>query len=110
MSTDRISWPTLLTGPYCVVVQVECVFYGPFKEVAGERTVRLSTDAETVRELLADLERRYPEFEGHLVDGSSLAGDTVVTEDNRDVRHLEGLETPVDPSATYRLVPSVYGG
>lgn len=91
-------------------MQIECVFFGPFRESVGEKTVRVETEGETVGDLLRDLEDTYPALEGELVDGDSFAGSTVVTADKRDVRHLDGLETELDETAVYRLVPSVYGG
>ncbi len=95
-----------------LVVQLECVFFGPFRDAVGEKTVRYETEAETVGDLLTDLETAFPGLEGELVadDGAGLAGDTVVTKDQRNVVHLEGLETELDPDAVIRLVPSVYGG
>ena len=91
-------------------MRVECAFFGPFREDVGEERVCLETEAETVGELLSELERTYPVLEGRLVDGDDLAGKTVVTKDKRDVRHIDGLETPVEGDAVFRLVPSVYGG
>ncbi len=94
------------------VVQLECAFFGPFRDAVGEKTVRYETEAETVGDLLTDLEAAFPGLEGELVadDGAGLAGDTVVTKDERNVVHLEGLETPLEDGAVIRLVPSVYGG
>ena len=103
-----IDFKTKATIP--TVVQIECVLFGPFREDVGEKTVTLETDAETVGELLVELERRYPVLSGRLVDDDSIAGETVVTKDKRDVRHIDGLETAVDADAVFRLVPSVYGG
>ena len=93
-------------------MQVECVFFGPFREAVGEKTVQFETDAETVGELLTELEATYPSLDERLVgaDGEGLAGETVVTMDRKNVMHLDGLETPVDGESTIRLVPSVYGG
>lgn len=91
-------------------MQVECIFFGPFREDVGEATVRRETDAETVGELLRELEADYPVLEGRLVDGDELAGRTVVTKAKKDVRHLEGLETPLEEGDVIRLTPSVYGG
>ena len=93
-------------------MQVECVFFGPFREAVGEKTIRFETDAKTIGGLLADLEAAYPELADRLVapDGTGLAGDTVVTKDRTNVTHLDGLETAVDTDAVIRLVPSVYGG
>ncbi|PCR90249.1 ubiquitin-like small modifier protein 1 [Natrinema ejinorense] len=93
-------------------MQLECVFFGPFRDVVGEKTVRYETDAETVGDLLVELEAAYPGLEGELVDddGDGLAGDTVVTKDETNVVHLEGLETVLETDTVLRLVPSVYGG
>lgn len=91
-------------------MQIECVFFGPFRDAVGEKTVTIETDADTVGELLRALEGRYPSLEGDLVEGDDLAGTTVVTKDGRDIRHLDGLGTTIDEMAVYRLVPSVYGG
>ncbi|MDF9746987.1 MoaD/ThiS family protein [Natrinema salsiterrestre] len=93
-------------------MQLECVFFGPFRDIVGEKTVRFETDAETVGELLVELEAAYPELEGELVAGSGdgLSGDTVVTKDEKNVVHIDGLETDLDEDAVIRLVPSVYGG
>ncbi|WP_265111780.1 ubiquitin-like small modifier protein 1 [Halosolutus halophilus] len=93
-------------------MQIECVFFGPFREAVGEKTVQFETDAETVGELLSDLETAYPALDGRLVaaDGGGLAGETVVTRDRKNVTHLDGLETIVETDSVIRLVPSVYGG
>lgn len=93
-------------------MQVECVFFGPFREDVGEKTVHHETTAETVGELLRELEAAFPALEGRLVaeNGTGLAGRTVVTTDTKNVTHLEGLETPLEEGAVIRLVPSVYGG
>lgn len=94
------------------VVQIECVFFGPFRDAVGEKTVFYETDAETVGDLLVELEAAYPGLEGELVadDGDGLAGDTVVTKNTKNVVHVDGLETPVSSDDVIRLVPSVYGG
>ncbi|QLG62548.1 MoaD/ThiS family protein [Halorarum salinum] len=91
-------------------MQVECRFFGPFREDVGETRERRGTDAATVGALLRELEADYPPLAGRLVDGDGLAGSTVVTKEKTDVRHLDGLETPLEEGNVIRLVPSVYGG
>lgn len=93
-------------------VKLECVFFGPFRDAVGEKTVRYETDTDTVGDLVAELEAAYPGLEGELAaeDGNGLAGDTVVTKDTKHVVHIDGLETPLEEGAVIRLVPSVYGG
>jgi molybdopterin synthase sulfur carrier subunit len=91
-------------------VQVECRFFGPFREDVGVERERRETDAETVGALLSELEAAYPELDGRLVGEDGPAGSTVVTKEKRDVRHLDGLETELEDGDVIRLVPSVYGG
>ncbi|QLG26785.1 MoaD family protein [Halorarum halophilum] len=91
-------------------MQIECRFFGPFREATGtERTLR-ETDVGTVGALLSDLEGEYPELAGRLVGDGEPAGSTVVTKEKRDVRHLDGLDTELEDGDVIRLVPSVYGG
>ncbi|QCS44298.1 MoaD/ThiS family protein [Natrinema versiforme] len=103
-------------------MQLECVFFGPFRDAVGEKTVRYETDADTVGDLLDELEAAYPGLEGELeaaypglegelaAEDDGLAGDTVVTKDAKHVVHIDGLETALEDGAVIRLVPSVYGG
>ncbi|WP_049915010.1 ubiquitin-like small modifier protein 1 [Natrialba taiwanensis] len=93
-------------------MQLECVFFGPFRDAVGTKTVHYETTAETVGDLLRELEADVPELDGELVaaDDSELAGDTVVTLDKRNVMHIDGLATRVQEGDVIRLVPSVYGG
>ncbi|WP_230198657.1 ubiquitin-like small modifier protein 1 [Halopiger djelfimassiliensis] len=118
MNAPRVVTPTIGTvgykgyHPQFRSVKLECVFFGPFRDAVGEKTVRYETEAETVGELLADLESSYPALKGRLVadDEAGLAGDTVVTKNKRNVTHLEGLGTELEADDVLRLVPSVYGG
>lgn len=91
-------------------MQIECRFYGPFREDIGERRVVRETDARTVGELLDDLSAAYPALDGRLVDDEGIAGSTVVTKGKRDVRHLDGIATELTEGDVIRLTPSVYGG
>ncbi|MFA9517726.1 ubiquitin-like small modifier protein 1 [Halopenitus sp. H-Gu1] len=91
-------------------MQVECRFFGPFREDVGQRSVRLSTDAETYGDLLAELERTYPELEGRLLADDEVSGDVSVTRNKRNIRQIDGLETVVEDGDVVRLTPSIQGG
>ncbi|MFC6753492.1 ubiquitin-like small modifier protein 1 [Halorubrum tibetense] len=92
-------------------MEIECRFFGPFREAVDGNRVVLDIDADTYGELLALLEDRYPELAGRLVDGDGgFAGSTVVTRNGTDLRHLDGLDTPVQEGDVVRTIPSVYGG
>ena len=98
------------------LVFLECVFFGRFRASLGQKTIRIETDAQTIDEFLADLESRYPALEGELLatddengrDG--FAGKTVVSMDGTNVRHLEGLETPLEEGCVVGLAPAGYVG
>lgn len=94
-------------------MQVECKFFGPFRDdVEIDRVEWDLPDAATAGDLLRDLEATYPVLEGRLVDeeAGSTAGQTVVSINEKNVRHLAGLETGLEEGDVVRLVPSVYGG
>jgi molybdopterin synthase sulfur carrier subunit len=93
-------------------VQVEVRFFGPFEEDTGTGDERRETDAETVGDLLADIEADHPALAGRLLDesGDGTAGSTVVTLNKKHVRQLEGLATELSDGDVLRLTPSVYGG
>lgn len=94
------------------VIEVECRLFGPFREDAGVHEMRRATDADTVGDLLRELEAEFPALDGRLVDedAGTTAGSTVVTKAKKNVRHLDGLDTALEPGDVIRLVPSVYGG
>ncbi|MGZ0746321.1 MoaD/ThiS family protein [Haloparvum sp. AD34] len=103
-------------------MQIECRFFGPFRDDVGAEQVEFETDAATYGELLRELEREFPVLEGRLIEeegdngaseadeGADLAGEVAVTRNRTNIRHHEGLETPVEPDDVVRMIPSVYGG
>lgn len=94
-------------------MQVECKFFGPFRDDVEVDRVSwdLPTDA-TAGDLLRDVEATYPVLEGRLVDeeNRTTAGQTVVSLNEKNIRHLDGLDTRLGDGDLVRLVPSVYGG
>jgi sulfur-carrier protein len=75
----------------------------------GERAVE--ADGATLRELLEDLETRYPGItEMVLTDDGALHRFVNVYVNDEDVRYLGSLETEVDPDDTVSILPAVAGG
>ena len=94
-------------------MNVECKLFGPFRDDAGVEDVGGEYDpGTTVGELLRDLEADYPTLDGRLVDeeADETEGSTVVTVNEKNVSHLDGLATELAEGDTVRIVPSVYGG
>lgn len=75
----------------------------------GEKKV--SAEGATLRELVADLERRYPGIGPKLVaEDGRLHRFINVYVDDEDVRYLGGIETPVRDGAEVSILPAVAGG
>jgi molybdopterin converting factor small subunit len=65
----------------------------------------------SVAEALSDLVSQYPSIKPHLFNGSDALRPFVnlfLNEEN--VRELQGLETPLQPSDRLMLIPSIAGG
>jgi MoaD family protein len=79
------------------------------KHSGGEALV--DADGGTLRELLADLESRYPGITKNVLseDGGLHRFINVYVNDE-DVRYLGSLETPVKEGDTVSLLPAVAGG
>ncbi|MFB6250314.1 MAG: ubiquitin-like small modifier protein 1 [Halobellus sp.] len=91
-------------------MELECAFFGPFRDSVGMKTVVVDTDAEAVGDLLAELTERYPELEGRLREDGELAGEVVVTLNGSHVQHESGFETSLSDGDVIRVSPAVYGG
>lgn len=91
-------------------MQVECVFFGPFRDEVGEKTVARETDAATVGELLAEIEASYPGLEGRLLDGEEVVSEVAVTLNDTHVQHIGGADTELSEGDVVRMTPAVYGG
>lgn len=90
--TTRVKLPTILR-----------------KHAGGEPLV--DAEGTTLRELLTDLETRYPGITKNVVtpDGSLHRFVNVYVNDE-DVRYLGSLETPVKEGDTVSILPAVAGG
>lgn len=93
-------------------MEVECRFFGPFRDAVDDDRMVLDVELDTYGELLTLLEERYPELAGRLLDeeGGGFAGSTVVTRNGTNLRHLDGMGTEVEDGDVVRAIPSVYGG
>jgi sulfur-carrier protein len=77
--------------------------------VGGERVV--AAEGSTLRELIANVDRRHPGFAGQLIeaDGSQRRFVNIYVNDE-DVRYLQGLDTPVAEGDVVSVLPAVAGG
>jgi len=79
------------------------------KHAGGEALV--DADGATLRELLSDLESRYPGITKNVVsDEGGLHRFVNVYVNDEDVRYLGSLETAVREGDTVSILPAVAGG
>lgn len=75
----------------------------------GESQVEAT--AETVKELVADLDARYPGLAARLCnEDGSLRRFINVYVDDEDVRFLKGVDTALGEGVTVSIIPAVAGG
>ncbi len=76
----------------------------------GERVVAAA--GTTVRDVIGDLDRRYPGFAERVLDEqtSELLRYINVYANDEDVRYRQGLDTPVADDDVIAFLPAVAGG
>ena len=79
------------------------------KHAGGE--AKVDADGATVRDVLADLEGKYPGITKNvLAEDGRLHRFINVYLNDEDVRYLGSLETPVNDGDTVSILPAVAGG
>jgi molybdopterin converting factor small subunit len=78
-------------------------------QVGGESTVEV--EGGTVAEILDRLASEHPGIRGRLLDDDGgLRRFVNVFVDDEDIRHHDGLHTPVGPGQQVSILPAVAGG
>ncbi len=87
-------------------------FFATLRPIVGERSIDLPLPADaTVRGLVAELARRWPALGEHLFDErGDLSRRVNLFVGGRNVRWLEGLDTPLAPDQVVDVFPPVAGG
>ncbi len=90
-------------------MQIE--YFAMLRQATGKNREQWNKPAGTLGELLRDLSERYgPGFSRWLLDGDQLSDIAIIMVNGRDVRHLQGLATPLQPDDTIAIFPPVAGG
>jgi molybdopterin synthase sulfur carrier subunit len=87
-------------------------FYATLRDKVGQKEVELPfATHQTVGDILHALVKRNPELNEDIwnADGS-LAEHVVVILDGRDIRHLDGVNTPLSEDDWLDVFPPVGGG
>ncbi len=78
------------------------------KLVDGQRSVR--AEGSTVRELLDDLDQRYPGFKGQLLQDGQPHRFVNIYLNDEDIRFLDRLDTPTKEGDVLSVLPALAGG
>ena len=87
-------------------------FYATLRGIVGTKKVVFDLpEAATVQTLLNAVGERYPAIKELIWNADGSLSDYIkVFVDGRESRHLQGLETPVSPTATVDIFPPAAGG
>ena len=78
------------------------------KMVGGKRSVE--AEGASVRELLDDLESRYPGFKGQIVTDGQIHRFANIYLNDEDIRFLDKLDTALKEGDTLSILPALAGG
>lgn len=78
------------------------------KLVGGKRAVE--GEGASVREILDDLERRYPGFKDVIISNGEIHRFVNIYLNDEDIRFLEQLDTPLSDGDTLSILPALAGG
>jgi molybdopterin synthase sulfur carrier subunit len=82
----------------------------PLRKLTGDAET-VEVDAKNVREIIEQLESRYPGFAARICDDSGeLRRFINVYVDGEDVRFLDNLSTTVSEGVEVSIVPAIAGG
>ena len=82
----------------------------PLRKLTAD-TDLVEVDAKNVREIIEQLEKRYPGFQARVCDESGeLRRFINVYVDGEDVRFLDNLSTRVSDGVEVSIVPAIAGG
>jgi molybdopterin converting factor small subunit len=82
----------------------------PLRSYVGGNS-ELTLDGETVADTMRLLTEQYPALHTHLFNAQGELRPYIhLFVNNEDIRHLQGMDTPVKPEDRLMLVPSIAGG
>jgi sulfur-carrier protein len=70
----------------------------------------VEASGETVGVALVNLTNQYPDLKPHLYNGDALRSFVNVFLGEEDIRYRDGLDTPLEPTDSLRIIPSIAGG
>lgn len=82
----------------------------PLRAYAGKNQ-SVAVEGETVRDLLSNLAKQYPDLAKHLfAETGNLRSFINVYVNDQDIRALQNVDTPLSNSDTVSIIPAIAGG
>ena len=81
----------------------------PLRSLTGGKD-EVDAKGVTVREVIEDLERRYPGMKDRLCDDRGVRRFVNIYQNEEDIRFLDSLETAVEEGDSISIVPAIAGG
>ncbi len=86
-------------------------YHGLFWKITGTRSLKLTTSASTIIELLEELASRHGSaMRCELFAGQNLNLKVIVLINGQNIHHLQGIQTGIKNGDTVQLMPQVAGG
>ena len=81
----------------------------PLRTLTGGKD-EVEAKGTNVRELIDDLERKYPGIKDRLCDDKGVRRFVNIYQNEEDIRFLEALDTAVKDGDSISIVPAIAGG
>ncbi len=82
----------------------------PLRSYTGGKT-EIAVEGNTVAEAMRSLTAQYPDLRQHLFnDAGQLRAFVNLFLNDEDIRHLQGVDTPLKDQDRLMLIPSIAGG
>ncbi|WP_266081933.1 ubiquitin-like small modifier protein 1 [Haladaptatus caseinilyticus] len=92
-------------------MHVRCHFFGPLREVVGEKTVEYNVTPETtVESLLTTIATDHPGLEKLLFEDEEIRDSMTITRNGTHVTYQDGPDTELEANDEIRVTPSIQGG
>ena len=86
-------------------------YFATIRSLTGEQERRIDSRPGDLRELLTQLAERYGRlFRRTVFDGDALHGEIIILVNGRNVRHLQGADTPLGEDDEISIFPMIAGG
>ncbi|MBA7503177.1 Sulfur carrier protein CysO [subsurface metagenome] len=81
----------------------------PLRKLTGNQAV-VETEAETLIDLISDLDKKYPGIKEKIYDGKEIRRFINVFVNGEDVRFKDGIKTKITKGSEVSIVPAIAGG